>query len=296
MNIQQLRESLKIKWLNYYEQNRPWLVKMRIWGTYDSERRPSSGFILATLSLLEPLLEQVFPFILELNNNPDRIVAALGLNFNPDEELRLIKLDKAIAITDATTSVESNENSLADDAVNTEVYNNGKPVPSDAAPTELDREPAVVPTKVYSDRKSVPLVAVSSKTHSTGLPMLSLAVPIKAYSDRNAVPLVAVSRGFQNQSKVGRSLAVPSLKQSNSKPVSSIPAPTQRQGKNKPVSSVTVPTQTQGDGKILKKLYKNVPGEIRPFSSSNASNLPSWIDEFCQGAACDRDDAIFTHF
>ena len=91
MNIKQLRESLKIKWLRYYHQNRPWLAKMRIWGTYNGYRRPSSGFILATLSVLEPKLDEIFPFILELNNNPDQIIAALGLNFNPDEQLHLIK-------------------------------------------------------------------------------------------------------------------------------------------------------------------------------------------------------------
>jgi len=91
MNIKQLRESLKIKWVRYYHQNRPWLAKMRIWGTYDGYRRPSSGFILATLSVLEPKLDEIFPFILELNNNPDQIIAALGLNFNPDEQLDLIQ-------------------------------------------------------------------------------------------------------------------------------------------------------------------------------------------------------------
>ncbi|MEB3218094.1 MAG: DUF5331 domain-containing protein [Nostocales cyanobacterium 94392] len=91
MNIKQLRESLKIKWVKYYHQNRPWLAKMRIWGTYNGYRRPSSGFILATLSVLEPQLDEIFPFILELNNNPDQIIAALGLNFNPDEQLHLIK-------------------------------------------------------------------------------------------------------------------------------------------------------------------------------------------------------------
>ncbi len=90
MNIYQLRESLKIKWVRYYHQNLPWLEKIRIWGNYDGCRRPSSGFILATLSVLEPKLDEIFPFILELNNNPDEIIAALGLNFNPDEQLHLI--------------------------------------------------------------------------------------------------------------------------------------------------------------------------------------------------------------
>mgnify|MGYP001800222291 FL=1 len=84
MNIKQLRESLKIKWVKYYHQNRSWLEKMRIWGTYGGYRRPSSGFMLATLSVLEPKLDEIFPFILKLNNNPDEIIAALGLNFNPE--------------------------------------------------------------------------------------------------------------------------------------------------------------------------------------------------------------------
>ncbi len=98
MDIQQLRESLKIKWVTYYHQNRSWLAKMRIWGTYDGYRRPSSGFILATLSVLEPKLDEFFPFILELNNNPDEIIAALGLNFNPHEQLHLIKdLDEPVS-------------------------------------------------------------------------------------------------------------------------------------------------------------------------------------------------------
>lgn len=87
MDIQQLRQSLKMKWLNYYEQNRLWLVKMQIWHTYGDLRRPSSGYILATLSVLEPEFQETLPFILDLNQNPDEIISALGLHFNPDAEL-----------------------------------------------------------------------------------------------------------------------------------------------------------------------------------------------------------------
>jgi len=32
----------------------------------------------------------MFPFIIALSNDPDQIVAALGLNFNPDAELKLM--------------------------------------------------------------------------------------------------------------------------------------------------------------------------------------------------------------
>jgi hypothetical protein len=110
MNIKQLRESLKIKWVKYYHQNRPWLEKMRVWGDYDGYRRPSSGFILATLSVLEPKLDEIFPFILELNNNPDQIIAALGLNFNPEEQLHIIEnLDKPVKHNKVATNIVQEE-------------------------------------------------------------------------------------------------------------------------------------------------------------------------------------------
>lgn len=94
MNINHLRHSLKVKWLLYYQKNRPWLVKLQIWGVYDGQRRPASSFILATLSNLEPELIQLFPFIIALSNNPDQIVAALGLNFDPDQELKTVTAER----------------------------------------------------------------------------------------------------------------------------------------------------------------------------------------------------------
>ena len=97
MDIQHLRQSLKIKWLSYYEQNRAWLVKMRIWKDYDGIRRPSSGYILATLSTLEPELKKMLPFILDLNNDPDQIIVALHLHFNPEQELKLLKAQHSTA-------------------------------------------------------------------------------------------------------------------------------------------------------------------------------------------------------
>lgn len=93
MNTEQLRQSLKHKWLNYYAENRYWIARLQVWVDCDGKRRPSSGFILATLSVLEPQLNHLLPLIVDLSSNPDRIVAALGLNFNPDEYLE--KLQKS---------------------------------------------------------------------------------------------------------------------------------------------------------------------------------------------------------
>ncbi|BAZ25123.1 hypothetical protein NIES4073_60270 [Kalymmatonema gypsitolerans NIES-4073] len=133
MNIQQLRHSLKLKWVSYYSNNRSWLIKMRVWGSYDGQRRPSSGFILATVSVLEPELEEIFPFILELNNDPDQIIAALGLNFNPEEHLDLV--ESAHSLVENEVKNESwhetlpKYQALTPSVVDTEVENNGKPVP-----------------------------------------------------------------------------------------------------------------------------------------------------------------------
>lgn len=97
MNTQELRQSLKDKWLSYYEENRQWLTKLGVWVNCDGQRRPSSGFILGTLSMLEPQLTQLLPLVVDLSSNPDRIVVALGLNFNPDEQLKAILLERGKA-------------------------------------------------------------------------------------------------------------------------------------------------------------------------------------------------------
>jgi hypothetical protein len=87
VNIDHFRKSLKAQWLNYYRNNRSWLIRLGVWVNCEGKRRPSSSFILATLSTLEPQLIQLLPLVVDLTSNPDRIVMALGLNFNPDDEL-----------------------------------------------------------------------------------------------------------------------------------------------------------------------------------------------------------------
>jgi hypothetical protein len=90
VNVEQLRQSVKLKWLGYYRENRSWLIRLGVWVNCEGQRRPSSSFILATLSILEPHFTQLMPLVVDLSTNPDRIVAALGLNFNPDSELETL--------------------------------------------------------------------------------------------------------------------------------------------------------------------------------------------------------------
>lgn len=90
MNPEQLRRAVKAEWLTYYQDNRHWLTRLAVWVTCQGQRRPTSSFILAALSTLNPKLPQLLPLIVELNNDPDRIIAALGLNFNPEDELQAL--------------------------------------------------------------------------------------------------------------------------------------------------------------------------------------------------------------
>ncbi|MEM9246728.1 MAG: DUF5331 domain-containing protein [Cyanobacteria bacterium P01_F01_bin.153] len=87
MNPEQLRHNLRQLWLTYYRDNRHWLSRMEIWITHKDQRRPSSSFILATISVLNPELTQILPLLADLNSDPDQMVEALGLNFNPERLL-----------------------------------------------------------------------------------------------------------------------------------------------------------------------------------------------------------------
>lgn len=114
MNAQYLRQSLKAKWLNYYRENRPWLTRLGVWVDCGGQRRPSSGFILATLSTLEPQLTSMLPLIVDLSHNPDRIVMALGLNFNPDEELKLLEATEGKATVELLKMLPSSAPALSE--------------------------------------------------------------------------------------------------------------------------------------------------------------------------------------
>ncbi len=118
MNSKQLRQSLKLKWLTYYRDNRDWIDKLGIWITTDGQRRPSSGFILASLAALEPNLNSLLPLVVDLSSNPDRIINALGLNFSPDQELKaLMEAQKMLpSSTQAEANVQAEPSTTANPA------------------------------------------------------------------------------------------------------------------------------------------------------------------------------------
>lgn len=132
MNTKQLRQSLKLKWLTYYRDNRHWIDKLGIWITTDGQRRPSSGFILASLATLEPNLNSLLPLVVDLSSNPDRIINALGLNFSPDQELKaLMAAQKMLpSSTQAEAEVQTKSSVPAQPAESPIPVNTKKPEPT----------------------------------------------------------------------------------------------------------------------------------------------------------------------
>ena len=297
MNIQQLRQSLKIKWVSYYYKNRSWLETMRIWATYDGQRRPSSGFILATLSVLEPQLEQIFPFILELNNNPDQIISALGLNFNPEEQSHLIKSDNFIA--DNQVSSQSSLDTLVSEKPDSE--NIGDRTRADSTPTEIQIEdtPKSSLTPVSENHSESPASPLPHK------PMIPLAVATVVQNKNKS------TRSFGFATKGESNSAVPLTKatvvQNKSKHEASVAVATVVQNKGKPTKPIAVASRVESNSVVQLALFpeierksnsaiaiaevesKDVPNKVNLSPANKACKLANWIDDFCQGTGRDRE-------
>lgn len=256
MDTQQLRQSLKLKWINYYYANRSWLAKMRIWGEYNGKRRPLSGYILGVLSVLEPELTDMFPFILDLNDNPDDIIEALGLNFNPEENLHIIKSEK-----------QQRTNPLP------------QPLPRDIE--TLNPRPVCENGKT----NSVPSIVVTAKVESQGQIMPSVAIPtqfIQKNKPAGAVaPNIQAQYNHHNQdikfSPVNSEISQQNFKQSFT------------------VSNESQNTEEALDISKHHIQEKKIPDEVNQVPITK-SNIASWIDEFCQGSASVKEDAVYIHF
>ncbi|NDJ24263.1 hypothetical protein GS682_21955 [Nostoc sp. B(2019)] len=305
MNIQQLRQSLKQKWLSYYEQNCPWLAKMRIWGTYDGVRRPLSGFILATLSVLEPQFDDILTFLSELSNNPDKIVAALGLNFNPDEELRLIKSEHSVAAQFEHISSEdiSLEESKAMQFVTTATKVAPQPVAktldSQKLPSDLLRTHKLIPlftvtTEVAHAHKPVPLIAAATKI----TPEPPTKSPAALLREKQARSFAACRQTSQlERLSSAASLTITTEVPSKAKTMPSLALATEGSGNGKTVqsqferlpssASLAITTEIPRNGKYVNIQLQDVKKKLNLSLNTNARSLASWVDEFCQGTGRD---------
>ncbi|MEH1951802.1 MAG: DUF5331 domain-containing protein [Nostoc sp.] len=311
MNIQQLRQSLKQKWLIYYKQNTSWLVKMRIWATYDGLRRPLSGFILATLSVLEPQFDEILAFMMDLNNDPDKIVAALGLNFNPDEELRLIKSEHSMAISQvesespdekhfedkhlssAVTASKIASHSLANTLDSNLPRADDRVVRSFTATTEVSRtrEPELVVANATKIAPDTPVKTPSSgslreyqlvRWHSGQLPSEASATMTREVNSKaKTMPSVALATEVKSNAPSSRipvdaSLAITTEISSNGKPVRS------PLGRLPSEASPAITTEVKSNGKDPNIQPEDDNKKVN-LQTTNARSLASWVDEFCYG-------------
>lgn len=297
MNIQQLRQSLKMKWLIYYEQNRPWLVKMRIWGTYDGLRRPSSGFIMATLSVLEPQFDQILSFLSELNNNPDQIVAALGLNFNPDKELSLLATEHFQGKNHFSgQSPEEIHDELQAVSLVTDSTEVAFEMPdSETLPTDLTYAKIPMPlvtlnNEVVCDRQPVSSVAVATQVN----PSASLSVNGKSSANTLLIDKPATEIIPQQQDRRSLAIATDFPSQDTTLLASAMPTEIPRNDTN--LKSLAVAIKVPSNNQQMKMQLPDIPHKVKLLPNTNARSLASWVDEFCQGADWDPEDSIFIHF
>jgi hypothetical protein len=297
MNIQQLRQSLKMKWLSYYEQNRPWLVKIRIWGTYDGLRRPSSGFMLATLSVLEPQFAQILSFLSELNNNPDQIVTALGLNFNPEKELDSLATED---FTDETHFSGASSEEIHDEFQAVSLVTDSTEVAlempdSETSPIELIYSGIPVPSVtlnngVVGDRQPVSSVAMATQVN----PSASLSINGKSSANTLLIDKPATEIIPQHQDRRSLAIATEVPNQDTTLLASAMPTQIPRNDRN--LKSLAVAIKVPSNNQPLKMQLPDIPHKVKLLPNTNARSLASWVDEFCQGADWDPEDSIFIHF
>lgn len=82
-----LTNSLKQKWLQYFQVNRVWIARemeLENVATPDGGRRPSSYLILGVVSVLEPQLVQLMEPFTRLNPDLNALIDVLDLHFDPD--------------------------------------------------------------------------------------------------------------------------------------------------------------------------------------------------------------------
>ncbi|WP_427159735.1 DUF5331 domain-containing protein [Aliinostoc sp. HNIBRCY26] len=288
MNIQELRQSLKSKWLNYYEQNRSWLVKMRVWANYGGVRRPSSGFILATLSVLEPDFDEILAFVMELNNNPDEIVTALGLNFNPDKELSLINSQMDLALTPLEEEQQYPEEVVTSMALT--VY--------DASPVSTKEHNASNVVVMPTLHQPVPQVVggeqpvIYQKAATNGKMNIH---PTIHKSSSPAGQVFAVTLEVPKKDKPLTSLALTTIKPQNGKVVSSLAITTEVPGKPKTLIIPRTVAEIPQNGQYVHKKPSKSAHKVHSKAHTNASNLASWVDEFCLGSQWNSEEAISVH-
>ncbi|MBW4604993.1 MAG: DUF5331 domain-containing protein [Calothrix sp. FI2-JRJ7] len=276
MNIQELRQSLKQKWLYYYQENCHWLEKMQIWAVFDGERRPLSSFVLATVSILEPNLVDILPLLVDLNTNPDDMIAALGLNFNPENELK--KLNNDNDNLSGTQVIEETSYKHPRNKCDSRDVKDLSPNPSPTRRGEQEQ---------YKD--------THPSLRGKGVGGLGSKDDVKNQNLKSEQIIhITPNNSLQHQMVLG---AIEYTASKNNNILLAVK--TSCQNEIKSLQPVALLTQTSIQNKAASKNYKlgpEIQDKVNQLSTINRRKLANWIDEFCQGRDWDKDESTFIPF
>jgi Family of unknown function (DUF5331) len=266
MKIQELRQSLKLEWLRYYKNNRHWLEKMEIWATFEGERRPLSSFVLATVTVLEPNLIDILPLLTDLNSDPDAVIAALGLNFNPDKYLYLVEVEDSQLLDNVNDDKINSDFDYVETTKNTSLSRN------------IETSSPLANLKLVNSKLANPKLA-NPKLANPKLANPKLANP-KSINPKPKIQ-IAVAKSYLHRGKAKSTFTTSVIPMTNGTKVTPI---------------VAFTTNIEGKGPIVKIIHDKVPGEINQSPVLHPRNLANWIDDFCQGRGWDKDEATFIPF
>jgi hypothetical protein len=99
--FEQIKPSLKTKWLDYYENNHEWMQLLMDGGEFvetpDGGRRPQGSVVIGAVSSMEPRLAEILYHFFLVHANYDTVVDVVGLNFDPTKELSSLQSSGAAA-------------------------------------------------------------------------------------------------------------------------------------------------------------------------------------------------------
>jgi hypothetical protein len=113
--FEDLKISLKQKWLSFFQANRSWLnlyTDAASVATPDGGKRPASYLILGVVNALEPQVAQLMLPFSKLNPDVDSLIEVLELNFDPN--LALENSPNVQAATEQSQAEQIEEVSLSD--------------------------------------------------------------------------------------------------------------------------------------------------------------------------------------
>ena len=93
-NTEEFKLIVKERWLDYYEINQDWITKFtnanKWWVDCSSGGcRPNALIILGAITSSDPRISDWMSIFCELQSNANELIKVLGLDFDPDEAIKI---------------------------------------------------------------------------------------------------------------------------------------------------------------------------------------------------------------